>query len=115
MPIIIDQIKGALDEDKSLVIKKALKTVNMSEKDILSADINKISLDARKQNDIHFVYSIYVKTLSKNTEKKICRNKNCRYVSDSIFTPEISSLKRDGEVVIAGFGPAGMFCGLLLG
>ena len=46
MPIIIDQIKGALDEDKSLVIKKALKTVNMSEKDILSADINKISLDA---------------------------------------------------------------------
>ena len=60
MPIIIDQIKGALDEDKSLVIKKALKTVNMSEKDILSADINKISLDARKQNDIHFVYSIYV-------------------------------------------------------
>lgn len=114
MPIIIDQIKGALDEDKSLVIKKALKTVNMSEKDILSADINKISLDARKQNDIHFVYSIYVKALSKNTEKKICRNKNCRYVSDSIFTPEISSLKRDGEVVIAGFGPAGMFCGLLL-
>lgn len=70
MPIIIDQIKGALDEDKSLVIKKALKTVNMSEKDILSADINKISLDARKQNDIHFVYSIYVKTLSKNTERK---------------------------------------------
>ena len=114
MPIIIDQIKGALDEDKSLVIKKALKTVNMSENDILSADINKISLDARKQNDIHFVYSIYVKALSKNTEKKICRNKNCRYVSDSIFTPEISSLKRDGEVVIAGFGPAGMFCGLLL-
>ena len=39
MPIIIDQIKGALDEDKSLVIKKALKTVNMSENDILCADI----------------------------------------------------------------------------
>ena len=29
MPIIIDQIKGALDEDKSLVIKKALKTVGL--------------------------------------------------------------------------------------
>lgn len=114
MSIIINQIKGALDEDKMSVIKKALKTVNISERDVLSADINKVSLDARKQNDIHFVYSIYVKTVSKNIEKKLCRNKNCRYVSDSNIIPDISSVKRDGEVVIAGFGPAGMFCGLLL-
>lgn len=114
MPIIINQIKGGLNEDKSSVIRKALKSVNISEKDIICADINKVSLDARKQNNIHFVYSIYVKTISSSIEEKICENNNCRYVSDSNITPKIAAKKCEGEIVIAGFGPAGMFCGLIL-
>lgn len=114
MPVIINQVKGGLDEGKEAVIKKALKMIKISEKDVIKAEINKVSLDARKQNDIHFVYSVYVKTVSRSIDEKVCKNKNCRYVSESVLKPEISQEKRDGEIVIAGFGPAGMFCGLLL-
>jgi len=59
MPIIITQIKSSLDEKKENIVSKALKSVKISYKDVLSSDIYKTSLDARHHNDIHFVHSVY--------------------------------------------------------
>ena len=113
MAIIIDQIKGSLDESQEEVIAKALKSLKLSRDRVSKTGINKVSLDARKRNDIHFVYSVYIETDEK-TEKRLSTVKGCRAVSDSGFEPVIPNNKRDGEIVIAGFGPAGMFCGLVL-
>ena len=61
-----------------------------------------------------FVYSVFVNAASEKTELKMAEKPDCRYVKNSNFIPEISGRNKEGEIVIAGFGPAGMFCGLIL-
>ncbi len=114
MPVIINQINGGLNENEKSVIERAVKSVGLNMRDIKKSGINKVSLDARKRNNIHFVYSVYIEANDKKTEKKLLKNRQCREVSQSNINPIISQNKRNGEVVIAGFGPAGMFCGLVL-
>lgn len=114
MPVIINQIKGKLDESEDSIVKKALKYAGVKKSDILNYGINKVSLDARHQDNIHFVYSVFVNAASEKTELKMAEKPDCRYVKNSNFTPEISGRNKEGEIVIAGFGPAGMFCGLVL-
>ena len=113
MPLIIDQIKGQLDESHEEIIDKTLKSLKLTRDLVKKTGINKVSLDARKRNDIHFVYSVYIEA-DKKTEKRLSDTKRFRSVSDSRFEPVISNTPKNGEIVIAGFGPAGMFCGLVL-
>lgn len=114
MALIIDQINGGLNECSDSIINKAIKIIGIKKSDVKKADINKVSLDARKQNNIHFVYSVYLETTDEKIEKKLLSNKRCRLVPKSTFLPKLSNKNKNGEIVIAGFGPAGMFCGLLL-
>ncbi|MGN0613284.1 MAG: NAD(P)/FAD-dependent oxidoreductase [Porcipelethomonas sp.] len=114
MPVIINQICGGLDESEAAVIQKALRAVGLSSRDVKKAGINKVSLDARKRGSIHFVYSVYAEPADERTEKRLLGNKRCRPVPHAEIHPVISDKKRNGEIVIAGFGPAGMFCGLVL-
>lgn len=115
MPVLISQVKASLNSDKDKVILSALKKISVGSNDIVEADIYKTSLDARKQNDIHFVHSVLVNLNSPELEKKICEtNSSCSYIESYKLSPVISDKKRDGEIVIAGFGPAGMFAGLIL-
>lgn len=115
MPIIINQIKCPLDASKDDVIAKALKVSGLSSADITDAQIHKTSLDARKQDNIHFVHSVFARLKDSDREKSLCSGKvSMTYVENSRIEPVISSEKKDGRVVIAGFGPAGIFCGLVL-
>ncbi len=114
MPVIINQINGKLEESAECIIEKAIKVAGLRKSDIKQIGINKISLDARKRSNIHFVYSVYIEAYDKNLERKLLLNKRCRAVSESSISPEICPKKPKGEIVIAGFGPAGMFCGLIL-
>ncbi len=115
MPVIIQQIKASLDCDKDSVIRKALIKIDLSFSEVSEASIYKTSLDARKQNDIHFVHSVIVTLRHPELEKKTCeKNACCSYIESNRLSPVISKSKRNGEIVIAGFGPAGMFAGLVL-
>lgn len=115
MPVIISQIKANLNDEKQKIISMALKKIAVTSKDIFEADIYKTSLDARKQNDIHFVHSVILSLNSIELEKSICsKYAYCSCVESNRLSPVISKNKRDGEIVIAGFGPAGMFAGLIL-
>lgn len=115
MSVIVSQIKAALNQSKEDVISKALKIIAVPSRDCVSADIYKTSLDARKQNDIHFVHSVIINLASEELEKTLCEKfACCTFVERSRLSPVISNKKRDGEIVIAGFGPAGMFAGLTL-
>jgi len=115
MPIIISQINSTLNQDKSDIISKAILQISLDKCEVEEAEIYKTSLDARKQNDIHFVNSVFLKLKSSVLEKNICEKFTfCSYIEKSELSPKISTNKRDGEIVIAGFGPAGMFAGLIL-
>ena len=60
MPIIISQIKTPIESAKEDIIKIALRRLDVREDETVKAEVHKISLDARKQNDIKFVSSVYV-------------------------------------------------------
>ena len=115
MPIIINQIKSSLSAKKDIIICKALKQAGLTNNDILTAEIHKTSLDARKQNNIQFVHSVFLQLKDNTKEQQLAKsNSNITYVESSNINPVISNVKKDGRVVIAGFGPAGIFCGLIL-
>lgn len=115
MAVIINQIKCAVNASENDVIAKALRSQGLNAKYSENAKIYKTSLDARKRSDIHFVHSVYVRTGDEALEKKLSeKNSAVTFVQEKTFEPVISSEKREGRVCIAGFGPAGIFCGLVL-
>ena len=115
MPIIVNQIKTNLNAQVDDIISMAVKKSKINRSDIDTAEIYKTSLDARKQDNIQFVHSVFISLKDSSKEKLVCSDcKDLNYVENSNVVPVISDVKKDGRVVIAGFGPAGMFCGLLL-
>lgn len=115
MPVIINQIKSPLDASEAEIIEKAVRLTGVNRSDIISAQIHKTSLDARKQNDICFVHSVYISLADADVEKRLCEGSSrFSYAVQSELKPKISRVKKEGRVCIAGFGPAGIFCGLVL-
>ncbi len=115
MALIITQIKSDVSESTEKIIHKAIKKAGLSQADIVRSEVYKTSLDARKHNDIHFVNSVYVELSDKEKEQKICDNCSfCQYISNDFEEPVICRGKYKGKIAIVGFGPAGLFCALLL-
>lgn len=125
MPIIVSNINsrpqriGENSYDGSAeAVSKAVKYLisrGVMRDDIVDAGVHKISLDARKRNDIHFVSSVYFRLSSDALERKIASSAaQVKYVDSPSLPVVVSDEKKSGRVVIAGFGPAGMFCALVL-
>lgn len=113
MPIIISQIKTSLDEDKNNAVSKALTMLGLKRSDCERAQIYKSSVDAR--HSVCFVHSVYVKLRDEKRELKLSKkHENVRLFADSRLDVHFGSNIADGEIYIAGFGPAGMFCALTL-
>ena len=110
--IRVRQIKVPIDDDniKTYICKK----LKITKDEILKIKINKKSIDARKKDNIHYVYEVDVKL---KDELKILKYKN----TDIFKTPvENYVFKISGTTplnkrpVIIGSGPAGLFCAYLL-
>ena len=115
MAIIVNNISAPLEMKSEEVIAKALKLCGLTAAGILSADIHKTSLDARKRGSIHFVHSVYIELDDPAAEKRICdKLSSCRYAEPAVIMPVFGESRPEGRIVIAGFGPAGMFAALLL-
>ena len=115
MPLIVNQINAALSQPHESIVQKAVRSLRISTDLVQTAQIHKISLDARRQDNIHYVCSVFVRLSDAQLEKKLCeKNKNITYAAPARFEPVISGEKADGRVIVTGFGPAGMFCALAL-
>lgn len=76
---------------------------------ISSLRIVKRSVDARKKQDLKFVYTVEVEVPD---EKRYHSRPGVSMERETVYTPPCTALK--GRPVIAGFGPAGMFAALTL-
>ncbi|ADU22827.1 NAD(P)/FAD-dependent oxidoreductase [Ruminococcus albus] len=115
MPVIVNQISSAPGTDEKSIIETARKKLGISPASIRGAHIYKTSLDARKRENIHYVHSVIFTLNSTDEEIRISdRDALFTYAAPAEFRPVISNDHADGRVVIAGFGPAGMFCALAL-
>ncbi len=113
MAIIVSQIKTTLDEAKDNAISKALSLLSVSRKEVKSARLYKTSVDARRE--ICFVSSVYVELFSAQKEQRLAdKLQNVRLHDEAPLEISFGSEKLRGDIYIAGFGPAGMFCALTL-
>ncbi|MGN0533656.1 MAG: NAD(P)/FAD-dependent oxidoreductase [Eubacterium sp.] len=113
--IRINEIPLSLDSDEKELKAKAAKLLRVNEKYIKSLSIFKKSVDARKKDDVHFVYSVDVTlTLDENQIASKCKKGSIQLVKPYAY--EMPENKRVSKFrpIIVGFGPAGMFAGLIL-
>jgi len=114
----ISQIKLALNESKELLPKKIKKKLGNSIK-IKEYKIVKESIDARDKGDIKFVYTVDFDVEQRQGARKITLKpdpkKNLSIAPDMSYkAPEPSVRELKHRPVIAGFGPCGIFCALIL-
>jgi len=115
---------------KKRLSKKAAALLRIQEKDILSLDIVKSSIDARKKPDVFLTFSVDIKCPSEAKVLSKCRDKNVSKAETIRYSPVFDSGKQEvcpksdsplisrdikgGRPVIVGFGPAGMFAAYIL-
>lgn len=113
--IRINEISLSLDEEESLLADKAAKILKINKKYIKSYTIYKKSVDARKKDNVHFTYSLDVNiTLDEEQIAGKCKSNKVQTVKP--YQYELPSVNRNSgfRPVVVGFGPAGMFAGLIL-
>lgn len=110
----VSDIKLSLDstrEDIENAVSKALK-INKSR--LLSAEIYRKSVDCRK-GEVHFVYTVDV-TVDGDEDKIINRINSNKVKQCEKYAYKMPESRRKSALppIVAGFGPAGMFAGLIL-
>ncbi len=110
--ISVRNIRLGIDAQEDSLARLAAKEIGIPERDILSLKITKKSLDARKKDDIHWLYAVAVKVKDETRALKRSRSKNVgRYEK---FEYSVQKAHADKRPVVVGFGPAGMFASLVL-
>src|SRR5690554_3951103 len=104
--IRVPEIKLSLEEDEILLITKLSKKLKVSQESILSYRIFKKSVDAKKKNDIHFVYTLDVELM--NEEKILATNskKGVTRVAELSYEYEKIAHKNIERPIVVGTGPA---------
>lgn len=114
----ISQIKLAPCEPKELLVKKIEKKLSSNIK-IKEYKIVKESIDARDKSNIRFVYTVDFDAEQRQGARKIRLKpdpkKNLSIAPDMSYkAPEPGVRELKHRPVIAGFGPCGIFCALIL-
>lgn len=110
----IQQLKLKLDHEKKDIEQKIGEILRISINDIESYKIVKQSIDARKKQDIVFLYTIDV-ALKKDVKLlKVNKNNIMSTYDETYAFPAPQNTDSTETPIIIGSGPAGLFCALLL-
>lgn len=111
----INEIQAPLGADIDEIKSLAAAEIGVRSTDILYCEIARESIDSRKKNNIKMIYSVNVE-LDGNEEKIASRFPANKAFLTEKYVYEIPDNKRKSPLrpVIVGFGPAGMFAGLIL-
>ena len=108
----IQELKLPVEADAEALEKKLLKVLRIPQEELLSYRIFRRSLDARKKENIHYVYVVDAEV--KHEKKVLERAKGVTVSPDYTYHLPEHIGKLPARPVVVGFGPAGMFAGLLL-
>lgn len=111
----VSQIKMPLSHRREDILYKTAKILRIAPEKILSWQIVKKSIDARKKPDIMVVYSVDVCVEAQDKVLRACRSRQVQAVSEKPYVfPAQGEEEPGGRPIIVGTGPAGLFCGYLL-
>ena len=114
--IRLRQIKVNIENNQQEhIINKISKLLHINKEKIISYNIQKQSLDARKKDNICYVYEIDVEI---ENENKILNKMSSKDIFsapiENYHFPSSGKKKLEERPVIVGSGPAGLFCAYLL-
>ena len=110
--ILVRNLRLDIGQSEDKLRAKAAREMRVPAWTIRSLKTIKRSLDARRKNDIHWLYSVAVDIDNEDRIPAKSRSKNLAlYEETEYLVPKRSS---DTRPVVAGFGPAGMFAALVL-
>lgn len=113
--IRINQLKLPIGHNQEELQKKAAKMLRISPEAIQSLHIVKQSVDARKKEDIRYIYGVDVAVQGEEALVKRAKNANISLVKERAYSfPGGGERDMAHPPVIVGSGPAGLFCGLML-
>lgn len=113
--IRIGQLKMHPEHTDKELLKKIVKTLRVSENEILDYSIRKQSIDARKKSDIKYVYTIDVSVVNEQQILKRTKGNSISIVKETEYKfPSSGEQKMKQRPVIVGLGPAGLFCAYFL-
>ena len=116
MAIVVTGIKTGIGDPKDAALQEALRRLKLGRGEA-EAHIHKVSVDARKRGEIHFVSSVLVDLYDPGREKSLVeRLHNPQVTYRESFRLEVHHGDKPlfSRPVVVGFGPAGMFAALLL-
>lgn len=97
------------------VISEFCGRYNIAKKYIKSFKICKKSVDARKKDNIYYLFSFIVELNGSLEKKLVSSNKNISFCKEHLIYNNISNYKyNESKIFIIGEGPAGLFCAYLL-
>lgn len=118
MRIIVEQIKTSVDVADNEIFEIAKARIKKTRAFVLlnKMYIYKRSIDARHNDSIKFVSSVCAEVEVKKNLPTACElaKYGIKYLASSEINIELNSEKPQNPPLVVGFGPAGMFCALIL-
>lgn len=109
--IRIQQIKVPLNHTEIDIQKKILKLLRISPEALVHFKIVKQSIDARKKEDVCYVYTIDAHVKKEERLMKQMKNPNISFVKEKKYSFPIAGTQQyKNRPVVVGSGPAGLFC-----
>ncbi len=113
----IGQIKlDAFEKQENIILclkEKAAKKLRIDKGRIKDISISKRSLDARKKNELLYVYTVDI--VVDNEKNLKVKDKDISFINESRYSfPYERQRKEILRPIIVGFGPAGIFCAYML-
>lgn len=113
MRVRISQIKVPVNHQIQDVVKKACKKIRISESELTDYEIVKKSIDARKKEQLQYIYSVDL--VLKGNQKLKVKDKDVAVVEKTTYQhPTLGDESLCHAPVVIGAGPAGLFCAYLL-
>src|SRR5258706_14286234 len=118
MSLKIANLRLELDEPEAALAEKLSARLGIRPEEIARWRILRKSLDARRHDDLHFVYSAEVELPEAEAEAEVARRGPWpdveRFEAERFEWPEPGPGRLEHRPVIVGAGPAGLFAGYLL-
>ena len=109
--IAVSNLKLQPGEDEAKLKMLASKALHIPEGRIRTLAIRKKSLDARKKDDLKWIYTVVV-TVDGDEGKLLAKCRQATIVKPYHY--DIPKVESETRPVVVGFGPAGMFAALVL-
>lgn len=112
--IRISGISLPIGAEETHLLKQAAKQLGIKQGDIQTLQPVKQSIDARKKNQIRYIYTVDVSVKDEGTTLQYATGNNIRQVTPTAYQFPQVTRKSSHPPVVVGLGPAGLFAALQL-